>query len=141
MKGIYLLFLHLEGPVKKEIGQLGKINFELGTYIYVGSAQRGIESRVKRHLREDKRKHWHIDYLLENASVEDMIGYEEKKKEECKTASFLERKFKKIEGFGCSDCRCDSHLFHSKRNLENIIDSIREFKGEEDLRLRAFESQ
>ena len=29
----------------------------------------GLDARVARHLRAEKKLHWHIDYLLERASV------------------------------------------------------------------------
>ncbi len=141
VRGIYLLFFHLKRPVTKKVGSLRKIRFKQGNYIYVGSAQSGIESRVKRHISDDKRKHWHIDYILENSEILDMMGYEEKKKKECETASLLGKKYRKIEGFGCSDCRCDSHLFRIEDDIGTAVHSIREFKGDEDIRLKEFVSQ
>ena len=32
----------------------------------VQNAMNSLESRVKRHLSDNKKKHWHIDYLLLN---------------------------------------------------------------------------
>lgn len=135
MKGIYLLLIDLEDTLKKKVGAKGEFEFRAGRYIYVGSAQIGIESRVKRHIREDKKKHWHIDYLLEEAEVKDVMGYEADKKEECRTASKLKDEFVLIEDFGCSDCRCDSHLFYSRKGVDYLIRSIRKVKDREDIRL------
>jgi len=42
----------------------GQIPFPAGWYVYTGSARNGLAQRVGRHLRHNKRKHWHIDYLL-----------------------------------------------------------------------------
>lgn len=136
MKGIYLLIIELKDTLKKNIGAKGEMNFQVGRYIYVGSAQNGVKKRVRRHISDKKKKHWHIDYLLEEAAVREVMVYEERKKEECRTASLLEEEFGRVKGFGCSDCRCDSHLFYSKKDTDPLVRSIREIKREEDIRLR-----
>jgi len=61
MKGIYVLFISVKRDIFVKVGALGKVKFSQGTYAYVGSAQNGIEKRVIRHLRKEKRKFWHID--------------------------------------------------------------------------------
>ena len=64
MKGSYCLIINVEKDTKIKIGKkLGIINFKKGCYVYVGSAMNSLESRVKRHLSDNKKKHWHIDYL------------------------------------------------------------------------------
>ena len=65
MKGVYLLCFQLPGS-RVRVGKLGEFFFD-GTYVYVGSAQRG-EARIWRHLRKHKKKKWHIDYLTDKAS-------------------------------------------------------------------------
>ena len=92
---------------------MGKIQFKKGKYIYVGSAQNNIEKRVARHYSKNKKKHWHIDYLLAdpNVEIEKAICKEAGKEDECKTASLLLKSEKPINRFGCSDCNCNSHLF------------------------------
>jgi len=44
-----------------------KLDLLPGYYIYIGSAfgPGGVRARMLRHLRADKPKHWHIDYLRE----------------------------------------------------------------------------
>jgi len=120
MKGIYLLMIKVKKSIKQKIGKLGEIKFDKGDYIYVGSAQSGIEKRIKRHLKKRKKKFWHIDYLLTNRDVAiNKIYYKEgKKEEECKTAEELSKNGEPIAKFGCSDCNCKSHLF--KINLSEI---------------------
>ncbi len=135
MKGIYLLMIELKNALKKEVGARGKVEFKAGRYIYVGSAQNGVESRVKRHVSDEKKKHWHIDYFLEEASVKDTLVYNEGKEGECRTAALLKEEFEYIEDFGCSDCSCDSHLFYSQRGVGPLIGSIRKIKGREDIGL------
>jgi Uri superfamily endonuclease len=78
----------------------------------VGSAQKNMEHRVKRHLRKEKHKFWHIDYLLESkaATVVEILFRKGDKTEECNVARFIANKGEQVNGFGCSDCRCESHL-------------------------------
>lgn len=122
MKGIYVLIISIcrggATPPIQKIGSLGKFEFSPGKYIYVGSAQNGIEKRIRRHLRREKRKFWHIDYLLDNPLVKvDKVLYKEVgKEEECKTASLLLKYGIPVPGFGCSDCKCKSHLFRLKEH-------------------------
>jgi len=117
MKGIYLLFFKIKGNTTARIGKLGKVLLRRGSYVYVGSAQNGIRQRVLRHLGKNKKKHWHIDYLLANKNVKiESVFYREtrKKSDECKTAEKFMKNSRIIKGFGCSDCRCRSHLFRLK---------------------------
>ncbi|MCD6216135.1 MAG: GIY-YIG nuclease family protein [Candidatus Aenigmarchaeota archaeon] len=111
MKGIYALIINLEKNIKIRVGSLGHIPFKRGMYVYVGSAQNGIEQRVKRHLKRRKKKHWHIDYLLEHANVKDVLVKKGPKNLECLIAKKLMGFSVPIKGFGCSDCNCESHLF------------------------------
>lgn len=92
MKGVYVLIINITKDIKVTIGALGKIEFNKGMYAYVGSAQKGLENRVKRHLnRLKKRNFWHIDYLLENnfTEVHDTFYKIADKSMECKIAQNL----------------------------------------------------
>lgn len=113
MKGIYVLIISVDTPLNVKIGALGKIFFEKGVYAYVGSAQNSLESRVERHLANDKVNFWHIDYLLgnKNTKIIDVFWKKADKSEECKVARKLDEKKTSIPNFGCSDCDCVSHLF------------------------------
>ncbi|MQY66120.1 MAG: DUF123 domain-containing protein [Clostridia bacterium] len=63
-------------------------------------------------LRKSKRNFWHIDYLLEYVKILGIIYVLTSHGEnECKIAFHLGKKFKLIENFGSSDCRCRNHLF------------------------------
>lgn len=68
--------------------------------------------RVKRHFRKNKKKRWHIDYLLEEAKLLCAIVKYSEEKEECEIARKLMKKFDYIENFGATDCKCKSHLFY-----------------------------
>ncbi len=113
-KCIYILIIQVSSDINVNIGAVGERAFAKGLYAYVGSAQTNMEQRVKRHLRIKKRKFWHIDYLLYNAAAKIIKVFfkEGNKTEECKTAKSLSEKSKPIDGFGCSDCKCKSHLFY-----------------------------
>jgi len=121
--GIYTLLLFVSEGVTLTVGKLGKQNFPSGYYTYTGSAlgkgATSLKHRIARHLRKQKSRFWHIDYLLadENVSVEAVIAAETNKKMECKINSHIKGiKGAKvpIKGFGASDCRknCGSHLLY-----------------------------
>ena len=113
MKGVYVLIIEKSIGEELEIGKLGTIEFKSGFYAYVGSALSGLEQRIKRHLRREKRLYWHIDYLLASpgADVREVIFKETSNREECMIARKMHEQLEHINGFGCSDCRCESHLF------------------------------
>ncbi len=106
----------MEREITAHIGALGEVTFAAGVYAYVGSAQTNLEKRVQRHLRKEKRKFWHIDYLLEDDAVKvvKVLYKQVNKAEECKGASEIGENAEAIVGFGCSDCHCKSHLFRLK---------------------------
>ncbi|MGD2072894.1 MAG: GIY-YIG nuclease family protein [Candidatus Thorarchaeota archaeon] len=100
----YILVMDLPSDATIQIGTLGTIHFPKGSYAYVGSAP--SENRLERHLRREKTIHWHIDYFLQEAAVKKIVVSPQ---EECILARQIPLPY--IKGFGCSDCRCPSHLF------------------------------
>ncbi len=129
MKGSYVLLILLNSTKKIEIGKLGKLTFEVGFYTYIGSALNSLENRVKRHLREEKKMYWHIDYFLNFSKIVDV--YYSKDMIECAIAKRFEEEFKYIKNFGSSDCKCKSHLFNSEiTNIYNLIKNIGLIKWE-----------
>jgi Uri superfamily endonuclease len=114
LKGIYVLAITVSKDTEVGVGALGNIDFRKGLYAYVGSAQKRLENRVKRHLKGvRKRNFWHVDYLLDNSFTEVVrVFYKEADKSmECEIAENLKKKGIPIANFGCSDCTCKSHLF------------------------------
>ena len=113
LKGIYVLIIRLDRDIAVNVGAKGRFTFGEGLYAYAGSAQNNLEKRVNRHLRRDKRKFWHVDYLLDNcaAKVMEVLYKEGEKSEECKVAEALGEICGLVAGFGASDCGCRSHLF------------------------------
>ncbi len=124
MKGTYILIIEIDGNKKIKIGKR-EICFKKGYYAYVGSAMNSIEKRLERHLRDEKRKRWHIDYLIGEGKIKKIFYKECKTKEECKIAKKFDS-FDAIPKFGSSDCRCRSHLFYSKRieSFYEILDGF-----------------
>ena len=124
--GIYLLHLLVKKDIKLDIGKLGERFFPKGDYFYVGSAQGGLQGRISHHLKKDKNNLWHIDYLLADENVElKGICLKEgaEKGEECKIAFFLWYYGEGINGFGSSDCKCESHLYRLSDEL--VIEKIK----------------
>ena len=126
MKGSYVLLVGLPEEQTIAVGRLRDIRFPCGYYAYVGSAMGGVESRVSRHLRRNKKRHWHIDYLLDKASIIDISVCESGDRVECAIAEALGSKFDSISGFGSSDCHCRSHLFFAdeERQMKDVVKPI-----------------
>ena len=148
--GTYTLVVELDERTTLTVGALGTHTFERGYYAYVGSALGpGGFARVDRHRElatgERDTRHWHVDYLLgaETATLVDVVQTEGVDAE-CEIAALLadqrdthdvsasERDTLSLldgeaaPGFGCSDCRCDSHLyFHPKEAvLRSSVDAV-----------------
>lgn len=113
--GTYALVIALEVGLRLRIGKLGIHNLPPGYYVYVGSALGGLAGRLRRHLRSEKRLHWHIDYLLRQAAVAQIWYAIGPDRLECKWNVILRNlpgATPSIPGFGASDCLCSSHLTH-----------------------------
>lgn len=122
--GTYVLVMELPAPVTIAIGALGPLSFTAGSYAYVGSAMNGLRQRIARHLRRDKKTHWHIDYFLREATVT-WVWHALHGQRECDIAAALAASFDAVEGFGCSDCRCRSHLFcGSQVELSHALEAL-----------------
>ena len=94
------------------VGSLGPVTFARGWCAYVGSARRGRDARVARHLRADKPLRWHADYLFARfpGRVAWLVDGE---LTECELAGALARlpgAARRRPRFGAGDCRCAGHL-------------------------------
>ena len=125
-KGSYVLVLRLDAPHSTDVGKLGRVCFPPGMYLYFGSALNGLNGRIQRHLRREKKVHWHIDHLTSLASIEEVWWTNDGRNWECgwanETAGLPTRRVWSIAGFGSSDCGCSSHLhgFDSASNLDSV---------------------
>jgi sugar fermentation stimulation protein A len=129
VRGAYCIICELEKDAWIKVGSLGKARFPRGVYVYVGSAQRGIEQRVGRHRSRKKKLKWHIDHFLEKAEVAAVIAVPSEDKEtECglaKTILKISGASVPMMGFGSSDCKCDSHLVYmGDEDLEPVTETI-----------------
>jgi Uri superfamily endonuclease len=106
----YQLVLELERPVRCAIGRLGVFDFPAGRYVYTGSAKRGLEARIARHLRSTKTLRWHVDYLVGTPGVR-VTRVVRSSRHECRLNQ-ASPGVVLIPGFGASDCRagCGAHL-------------------------------
>ena len=124
-RGIYCLVFRNPG-ITLGIGSLGDLKFSPGWHIYVGSAlgQAGF-SRVRRHIslsvEKNKKPRWHVDYLLTSAyfELESVFCGKTAERLECTLSGLFSGE--SVPGFGCSDCRCGSHLFHRDGNPEDEV--------------------
>jgi len=116
-QGTYILILRLSRNKEIRIGRLGRHHFPKGFYAYVGSAlgPGGLAARIKHHLRKADRPRWHVDYLRDEALPQEVWAREQKIRLEHRWATALQQvrgASIPLSGFGCSDCRCQTHLFH-----------------------------
>jgi N-glycosylase/DNA lyase len=117
MKGIYCLVSYLDKNKRIAIGGLGEVGFRHGYYCYIGSAMTNLEKRIERHYSKKKKHHWHIDYLLDHAKLIGFKALEITNREECWLAERVRKiSDSEIGKFGCTDCRCGSHLQYFKDN-------------------------
>lgn len=112
--GTYVLSLQSDQRRSLRVGRR-EVVIESGYYLYVGSAfgPGGVRARISRHNRCSKPKHWHVDYLREvSILLRAWISYQSNRLEHVWANRLLnEPGLEAVTGFGCSDCRCDSHLF------------------------------
>lgn len=116
LQGTYILFIRIKAEISIEIRKK-KVKLQPGYYVYIGSAfgVGGLSSRLHRHMRKTKKKHWHIDQVTMSKSTQiEGIGISLEKKNECQIASIFSsiKNIKIISGVGNSDCNfCQSHFF------------------------------
>ena len=98
-----------------------------------------LEARLNRHLSDDKKKHWHIDYLLlnKNSQITDIYYTVSTKKVECEIARNISPNSSEIDNFGSSDCECNSHLFYFE-DIEDAITNIKDTFKKLDLKIEMY---
>lgn len=115
--GTYVVVYHLPAARAIRVGRLGKVELSAGFFSYVGSAlgSGGLPARLRHHLGRPARPHWHVDYLRRVARPVEAWVCAQPIRREHDWAHLLSRVrcvVPVIEGFGTSDCRCSTHLFH-----------------------------
>jgi Uri superfamily endonuclease len=124
--GTYVLLLWLKKSKPIVIGKLGTIDFTPGYYAYVGSAMGpgGLAARIRRHLKINKKAHWHIDYLRPAVRIDGLFIATGRRIKEHAWAERLAGapiSGRAINGFGCTDCRCVSHLYQLPSPAETSV--------------------
>lgn len=123
--GLYQLWMKLPRAAEVVVGRLGSFELPPGLYVYTGSARGGVDQRLRRHLRAEKRPHWHIDALLPHAAVVEARVVLEEGITECDLharVAGLAGARTPVPGFGSSDCRCRSHLAYLGRRLPQALE-------------------
>jgi Uri superfamily endonuclease len=115
-KGTYTLIMSLKEPMRMKVGALGELYFDEGYYAYTGSAlgNAGFK-RVGRHrdvaVGKNRTKQWHIDYLLPHVDIVEVVT---SPRPECSVAGDIDNYLARVPRFGCSDCRCPTHLHYAE---------------------------
>ena len=123
--GAYLLLIHMAEEKQINVGSRGYLTFKKGFYVYTGSAKRNLSKRIARHKRKRKRKHWHIDFLVEEAAAVTPVQIISSDSLECDLAKSLHIIADlTVQDFGSSDCRCQGHLFYFAQNPLHNTDFI-----------------
>ncbi|MCG5546362.1 MULTISPECIES: GIY-YIG nuclease family protein [unclassified Halorhodospira] len=106
----YCLTLFLTEAMRVRVGRLGMVGFPAGWWVYTGSARRNMDARVARHLRRDKPRRWHLDYLTGDRRVI-VVSVTRHAEPECRR-NRRNGGIVVVSGFGASDCvaGCGSHL-------------------------------
>lgn len=139
-RGAYLLVVPVHRGITLQAGALPPVKLEKGNYVYVGSAMKNLEARLRRHRHRHKRLHWHIDYLLASPACGPAVALpiRSARRLECLLASDLAGLAQaRVAGFGSSDCRCSSHLFFWAENplvSPAFLDLLARYRHKEALR-------
>ncbi|RLG85548.1 MAG: GIY-YIG nuclease family protein [Thermoprotei archaeon] len=125
--GIYVLLVKLNRDFTDKIGSLGLVKLNRGLYLYIGSAKRGLLSRLKRYcLRDIKNIHWHIDYLVKYGEVLGAYIILGKDITESYIANIFSKILKPaINRFGATDTKDITHLFnYHEEKLKYLMDKL-----------------
>jgi Uri superfamily endonuclease len=114
LPGAYVLVIDLARPLAFASAATGPVVLAPGRYAYCGSARGpgGLRARIGRHLRSDKRVHWHIDRLTAAGRIVVVSA-----RPDARECAWLEALLA-LPGvtipaprFGATDCRrCPAHL-------------------------------
>jgi Uri superfamily endonuclease len=122
--GCYSLIIDLKRKKTIRVGKLGQAVFPVGTYVYTGSAMKGLAARLKRHCTRKKKIHWHIDHLLTlpDSRIEKIILYPAAPGQECRQNRRIAARPGAtviLKNFGASDCKsgCVSHLLYFAKDF------------------------
>ncbi|NLL94945.1 MAG: GIY-YIG nuclease family protein [Thermoplasmatales archaeon] len=112
--GTYALFFSLPNGFSGRVGSLGELSLPPGRYCYAGSAMASLDKRLGRHANPSKTMRWHIDYVTVRADGFAALASPGGAVAECSIAAAASEAgmTPAARGFGCSDCKCQTHLFN-----------------------------
>jgi Uri superfamily endonuclease len=118
--GTYALLFACPKRARASVGALGGVELSPGHLVYVGSAlgSGGLAGRLRHHVAPLARPRWHVDFLRAHASLIGAWWTSNTRRLEHAWAACLASapSFAELRtGFGASDCRCTTHLFHRGR--------------------------
>jgi Uri superfamily endonuclease len=118
--GSYALLFSCPRRASAAVGALGRVELAPGYLIYLGSAlgSGGLAGRLRHHVAPLGRPRWHVDFLRPHASLVGAWWTSNTRRLEHAWAACLASaaSFSPVRaGFGASDCRCATHLFHRAR--------------------------
>ena len=114
-----------------QIGRLDRLQLSKRWYIYFGSVfgPGGLATRIGRHLRCDKTRHWHIDHLIWATTVQG-VWYSQGRRnlEHSWAQAALDQPAVQnlLRGFGASDCQCLAHLvrFPTREAVKTLFNAL-----------------
>jgi sugar fermentation stimulation protein A len=138
-RGSYILVIRNEKRREIVVGRLGRVKFEKGYYVYIGSGMGGVDARLKRHFRKRKKRFWHIDYLTpDHMNIDRFYIIRRAQRIEEPIAKRMERiSTGRVDGFGATDSGLQSHLFFFRSppyRMSSFIDILLDFKTFSDTR-------
>ncbi|MDA1326062.1 MAG: GIY-YIG nuclease family protein [Proteobacteria bacterium] len=126
--GAYGVLIRLPRRFQGKIGALGEVSLAPGPYLYLGSAygSGGLPARLRRHVRADKRPHWHVDHLTIAGTVERIFVLPNGHECDLVDCAFrLPAIHAPVTGFGSSDCRrCTAHLLAIPPDSAALMDAF-----------------
>lgn len=126
MKGTYLLEFRLESSLSFTLRSGRRVSLTSGVYFYAGSAfgPGGLYSRLSRHLKRRKKRHWHLDFITTAETFTPLSALLiPELPVECTLASIVSELSTPVPNFGSSDCTCPSHLFLAQ-NPQKVKEAV-----------------
>lgn len=138
--GTYLLIFSAAEAAAIRVGRLAVLDLQPGYYIYIGSAfgPGGVRARVKHHAGISKKPHWHLDYIRPKLALEEIWYSIDTARYEHEWAEIMYYTLKMqvpVQGLGASDCRCESHFFHTHNKPERATLNRALKKNNKDLKI------
>jgi sugar fermentation stimulation protein A len=112
--GSYAMVIRNDRNQTIKVGRLGEIPFKKGYYLYIGSALRSVENRVKRHGKTIKSSFWHIDFIVPGPmKIEKIYIIRRRDRIESKLVkAMMGISEGVIRHFGATDSDQESHLLY-----------------------------